>query len=186
MRWPAPKRWAAPCEIGVPTCCKPLAACHARPQHGLRARSGPPAVGRDRRQRRPPPLCALAGGTGDFLFRAGRLAEARSEFQAAATLTRNERERAFLLARADACDGRRVCPSRLGIRGQSRPSSSAAGDGSPRTEPSAKRAPLGPRPHQDSGAEGPALNAYRQSAGRPAATKQTGPSGAYIGSQQCH
>jgi predicted RNA polymerase sigma factor len=47
----------------------------------------------------------LPAARGDFLFRAGRLAEARSEFQAAATLTRNVRERAFLLARADACDG---------------------------------------------------------------------------------
>ena len=46
----------------------------------------------------------LPAARGDFLFRAGRLAEARSEFQAAATLTRNARERAFLLARADACD----------------------------------------------------------------------------------
>ena len=45
----------------------------------------------------------LPAAKGDFLFRAGRLAEARSEFQAAATLTRNARERAFLLARADAC-----------------------------------------------------------------------------------
>jgi predicted RNA polymerase sigma factor len=44
---------------------------------------------------------------GDFLFRAGRLPEARSAFTAAATLTRNARERAFLLARADACDGKR-------------------------------------------------------------------------------
>lgn len=41
---------------------------------------------------------------GDFLFRAGRLAEARPEFRAAAELTRNARERAFLLARADACE----------------------------------------------------------------------------------
>jgi len=41
----------------------------------------------------------LPAARGDFLFRAGRLAEA------AAALTRNERERAFLLARADACDG---------------------------------------------------------------------------------
>ena len=32
------------------------------------------------------------------------MSEARSEFTAAATLTRNARERAFLLARADACD----------------------------------------------------------------------------------
>jgi predicted RNA polymerase sigma factor len=47
----------------------------------------------------------LPAARGDFLFRAGRLAEACSEFKAAATLTRNARERAFLLARADACDG---------------------------------------------------------------------------------
>ena len=46
----------------------------------------------------------LPAARGDFLFRAGRLTEARSEFKAAATLTRNARERAFLLARADACD----------------------------------------------------------------------------------
>jgi hypothetical protein len=49
----------------------------------------------------------LPAARGDFLFRAGRLAEARSEFKAAATLTRNVRESAFLLARADACDGQR-------------------------------------------------------------------------------
>jgi len=48
----------------------------------------------------------LPAARGDFLFRAGRLAEARSEFKAAATLTRNARERAFVLARADACDGK--------------------------------------------------------------------------------
>lgn len=40
---------------------------------------------------------------GDLLFRAGRLAEARSEFEAAAKLTRNMREKAFLLARANVC-----------------------------------------------------------------------------------
>ena len=45
----------------------------------------------------------LPAARGDFLFRAGRLAEARGEFEAAAGLTRNARERAFLLARADAC-----------------------------------------------------------------------------------
>ncbi len=45
----------------------------------------------------------LPAARGDFLFRAGRLAEARSEFEAAATLTRNAREKAFLLARGDAC-----------------------------------------------------------------------------------
>ena len=48
----------------------------------------------------------LPAARGDFLFRAGRLAEARSEFEAAAKLTRNARERAFLLARADACEGK--------------------------------------------------------------------------------
>ncbi|MDQ1348610.1 MAG: hypothetical protein QG573_1985 [Acidobacteriota bacterium] len=48
----------------------------------------------------------LPAARGDFLFRAGRLAEARSEFAVAATLTRNAREKAFLLARANACDGR--------------------------------------------------------------------------------
>src|ERR1700752_5229465 len=48
----------------------------------------------------------LPAARGDFLFRAGRLAEARAEFQAAAALTRNARERAFLLARADACVGK--------------------------------------------------------------------------------
>jgi RNA polymerase sigma factor (sigma-70 family) len=48
----------------------------------------------------------LPAARGNFLFRAGRLAEARSEFEAAAMLTRNVRERAFLLARADACGGK--------------------------------------------------------------------------------
>jgi RNA polymerase sigma factor (sigma-70 family) len=40
---------------------------------------------------------------GDLLVQLGRLAEARSEFERAATLTRNERERALLLDRAAAC-----------------------------------------------------------------------------------
>ena len=46
----------------------------------------------------------LIGRGLDALFRANRLAEARSEFKAAATLSRNARESAFLLARADACN----------------------------------------------------------------------------------
>ncbi len=46
----------------------------------------------------------LPAARGDFLFRCGRLAEARSEFEAAAKLTRNTREAAFLLARAGACN----------------------------------------------------------------------------------
>lgn len=41
---------------------------------------------------------------GDFLFRAGRLSEAKVEFERAAALTQNEREKAFLLKRAAACD----------------------------------------------------------------------------------
>ena len=46
----------------------------------------------------------LPAARGDFLFRAGRLAEARAEFEAAARLTRNAQEAAFLTARAGACD----------------------------------------------------------------------------------
>jgi RNA polymerase sigma factor (sigma-70 family) len=45
----------------------------------------------------------LPAARGDFLFRCGRLSEARAEFEAAAKLTRNTREAAFLRARADAC-----------------------------------------------------------------------------------
>jgi predicted RNA polymerase sigma factor len=40
---------------------------------------------------------------GDFLKKLGRLDEAREEFQRAATLTRNTRERELLLDRAQAC-----------------------------------------------------------------------------------
>jgi RNA polymerase sigma factor (sigma-70 family) len=42
---------------------------------------------------------------GDFLFKLGRLKEARAEFARAAELTRNARERELLLERARACDG---------------------------------------------------------------------------------
>jgi RNA polymerase sigma factor (sigma-70 family) len=45
----------------------------------------------------------LPAAKGDFLFRAGRLAEAKVEFETAAALSRNEREKAFLLKRAAAC-----------------------------------------------------------------------------------
>jgi RNA polymerase sigma factor (sigma-70 family) len=41
---------------------------------------------------------------GDLLVQLGRLAEARREFERAASLTRNERERTLLLDRASACD----------------------------------------------------------------------------------
>jgi predicted RNA polymerase sigma factor len=47
----------------------------------------------------------LPAARGDFLFRAGRLAEARLAFELAANLSRNGPERAFLLARMNACDG---------------------------------------------------------------------------------
>ena len=44
---------------------------------------------------------------GDFLFKLGRLAEARAEFERAASLTRNARERELLLDRAQTCTGSR-------------------------------------------------------------------------------
>ena len=40
---------------------------------------------------------------GDLLAKLGRFDEARAEFERAASLTRNARERALLLARAAAC-----------------------------------------------------------------------------------
>ncbi len=45
----------------------------------------------------------LPAAKGDCLLRAGRYAEARAAFESAAGLTRNARERDFLLARAAAC-----------------------------------------------------------------------------------
>jgi RNA polymerase sigma factor (sigma-70 family) len=42
---------------------------------------------------------------GDFLFKLGRFAEAEAEFERAASLTRNGRERQLLLDRAQACAG---------------------------------------------------------------------------------
>jgi RNA polymerase sigma factor (sigma-70 family) len=42
---------------------------------------------------------------GDFLFKLGRFLEARAEFERAASLTRNKRERDLLLDRARACAG---------------------------------------------------------------------------------
>jgi RNA polymerase sigma factor (sigma-70 family) len=47
----------------------------------------------------------LPAARGDFLFRAGRLAEAKVQFECAAEITSNERERDFLLGRAAACGG---------------------------------------------------------------------------------
>ena len=45
----------------------------------------------------------LPAARGDFLFRAGRMVEARAQFEAAAALAGNDRERDFLLSRAGAC-----------------------------------------------------------------------------------
>jgi RNA polymerase sigma-70 factor, ECF subfamily len=45
---------------------------------------------------------------GDFLARLGRSDEARAEFERAATLTRNAREREFLVERARACGAPRT------------------------------------------------------------------------------
>lgn len=47
----------------------------------------------------------LPAAKGDFLFRAGRLSEAKPQFERAAALTRNVREKDFLLRRAAACGG---------------------------------------------------------------------------------
>ena len=46
----------------------------------------------------------LASVRGDLLFKLGRLGEARKEFEHAASLTRNARERALLLERAKECE----------------------------------------------------------------------------------
>src|SRR5260221_670694 len=45
----------------------------------------------------------LPSARGDFLWKLGRLAEARAEFERAASLTQNARERTLLLERAAAC-----------------------------------------------------------------------------------
>jgi predicted RNA polymerase sigma factor len=45
----------------------------------------------------------LPSARGDFLFKLGRLEEARAEFERAASLTRNARERQLLLDRAASC-----------------------------------------------------------------------------------
>ena len=50
-----------------------------------------------------PGYAPLPAARADFLFRAGRLGEARTEFERAAELSRNEREREFLTRRAEAC-----------------------------------------------------------------------------------
>ena len=47
---------------------------------------------------------------GDLLVKLGRLDEARTEFERAASLTRNARERALLLDRARACDDNSTTP----------------------------------------------------------------------------
>jgi predicted RNA polymerase sigma factor len=43
---------------------------------------------------------------GDLLFKLGRIEEARAEFERAASLARNARERALLLTRAELCSER--------------------------------------------------------------------------------
>jgi predicted RNA polymerase sigma factor len=49
---------------------------------------------------------------GDFLFKLGRYAEAEEEFQRAASLTQNAREREFLLGRAQASTTASTQPAR--------------------------------------------------------------------------
>ncbi len=50
----------------------------------------------------------LPGVRGDLLFKLGRLEEARTEFERAASLTRNSRERELMLRRAAECDSTRL------------------------------------------------------------------------------
>jgi predicted RNA polymerase sigma factor len=45
---------------------------------------------------------------GDFLFKLGRFVEAQAEFERAASMTQNTRERNLLLERARACSRRPV------------------------------------------------------------------------------
>jgi RNA polymerase sigma-70 factor, ECF subfamily len=47
---------------------------------------------------------------GDFLAKLGRVDEAREEFERAASLTRNARERELLLERARTCGGGSIPP----------------------------------------------------------------------------
>jgi predicted RNA polymerase sigma factor len=50
----------------------------------------------------------LPGVRGDLLEKLGRFDEAAAAFTQAASLTRNERERALMLGRAEACTARQV------------------------------------------------------------------------------
>src|SRR5690606_38561264 len=62
----------------------------------------------------------LPGVRGDLLFRLGRLGEAAAEFERAASLTRNERERVLMERRAASCrrgGGFRVCVAKKGGNG---------------------------------------------------------------------
>jgi RNA polymerase sigma factor (sigma-70 family) len=55
----------------------------------------------------------LPGVRGDLLFKLGRFEEARSEFERAASLTRNAREREVLLTRARACSQESGVPGQM-------------------------------------------------------------------------
>ena len=53
--------------------------------------------------RRSNPIICCRRVRGDLLAKLGRMAEARAEFERAAELTRNTRERSLMLDRAAAC-----------------------------------------------------------------------------------
>ena len=74
-------------------------------RHGVRAGGRAGAAGGAQATPALRGYAPLPAARGDFLLRAGRPGEARAAFERAAALTRNERERAFLLARAAACGG---------------------------------------------------------------------------------
>ena len=75
-----------------------------RGRDGVRSGSGPRARRcADRRSRRSRATTCLPSVRGDLLAKLGRFDEARAEFERAASLTRNARERELLLERAAEC-----------------------------------------------------------------------------------
>lgn len=99
----------APHRRSIRSTARGHAVPYCRAEPGRRLQHGVQPGGRACLGRRACPdcdssqLCPLPAARGDFLFRAGRRAEARVEFELAAGFTRNLRERAFLLERASSC-----------------------------------------------------------------------------------
>jgi RNA polymerase sigma-70 factor (ECF subfamily) len=77
---------------------------------------------------------------GDLLYKLGRLAEARAEFERAAALTKNAREREFLLRRAAACSAGQIQPTPVEARHYS--ARSAATGSRARARPTGRKRPI--------------------------------------------